>query len=45
MASRGFRQGPLTWKEDGVHAFMAMVAGAYVEGAPARPPAIIERHG
>jgi Rieske 2Fe-2S family protein len=43
LRSPGFRQGPLTWKEDGVHAFMAMMANAYRDGVVSRPGAILER--
>jgi len=37
LASRGARPGPFAWSEDEVHAFMAMVAGAYLDGV-AKPP-------
>jgi Rieske 2Fe-2S family protein len=39
VSSRGYRQGPLATDEDNVHQFLTMVAGGYVEGAPARPVA------
>jgi len=37
VSSRGFRPGPLAPDEDNVHQFQTMVAGGYLEGAPARP--------
>lgn len=40
LASRGQRQGPFARSEDEVHAFMAMVARAYVEGRVSPPPKI-----
>lgn len=43
LASRGHRPGPFAWNEDEVHAFMAMVARAYLDGTVSRPPAI--EHG
>ena len=43
LRSRGFRPGPMTWKEDGVHAFMAMIAGAYLTGTVSRPDTSLER--
>ena len=39
VSSRGYRQGPLAADEDNVHQFLTMVAGGYLEGAPARPVA------
>ena len=40
MASRGQRQGPFAWSEDEVHAFMAMIARAYLDGRVSPPPPI-----
>ncbi len=40
LASRGQRQGPFARSEDEVHAFMAMVAAAYLEGRVAPPPRV-----
>jgi len=39
VSSRGYKQGPLATDEDNVHQFLTMVAGGYLEGAPARPVA------
>jgi Rieske 2Fe-2S family protein len=39
VSSRGYRQGPLAIDEDNVHQFQTMVAGGYLDGAPARPVA------
>jgi glycine betaine catabolism A len=40
LASRGQRQGPFAWSEDEVHAFMAMIARAYLDGRVGPPPQI-----
>jgi phenylpropionate dioxygenase-like ring-hydroxylating dioxygenase large terminal subunit len=40
LASRGQRQGPFAWSEDEVHAFMAMIARAYLDGRVSPPPPI-----
>jgi Rieske 2Fe-2S family protein len=37
VSSRAYRPGPLALEEDNVHQFLTMVAGGYLEGAPARP--------
>jgi Rieske 2Fe-2S family protein len=41
VSSRGYRPGPLALEEDNVHQFLTMVAGGYLDGAPACPvPAV-----
>jgi Rieske 2Fe-2S family protein len=40
LASRGQRPGPFAWSEDEVHAFMAMIARAYLDGHVSPPPQI-----
>jgi Rieske 2Fe-2S family protein len=42
-SSRGYRQGPLALEEDNVHQFQTIVAGGYLQGAPARPAAPTRR--
>jgi Rieske 2Fe-2S family protein len=37
VASRGFRPGPLSEREDEVHDFMALVARGYLEGRASSP--------
>jgi Rieske 2Fe-2S family protein len=43
MASRGQRPGPFAWSEDEVHAFMAMIARAYLDGRVGAPPRVHDR--
>jgi len=38
LASVGQRQGPFAWSEHEVHAFMAMIARAYLDGRVGPPP-------
>jgi len=38
VASRAFRPGPLSIREDAVHQFLALVAKSYLEGRVAAPP-------
>ena len=38
VASRGYRQGPLTAHEETVHEFLGMVARSYLTGSPGPPP-------
>jgi glycine betaine catabolism A len=40
LSSRGHRQGPFAWSEDEVHAFMAMIARAYLDGRVSPPPQV-----
>ncbi len=40
LSSRGQRQGPFAWSEDEVHAFMAMIARAYLDGRVSPPPQV-----
>jgi Rieske 2Fe-2S family protein len=40
LASRGQRAGPFAWSEDEVHAFMAMLARAYLDGVVSPPPPV-----
>ena len=40
LASSGARQGPFAWSEDEVHAFMALVADAYLTGRATVPPPV-----
>jgi Rieske 2Fe-2S family protein len=40
LASRGHRPGPFAWSEDEVHAFMAMIARAYLDGRVSPPPQV-----
>ena len=42
LRSRGYRPGVFAWSEDEVHAFMAMVARGYLDGAAMKPPPILE---
>jgi hypothetical protein len=37
VSSRGYRQGPLSPREDAVYDFITMVAGGYLEGRVALP--------
>jgi Rieske 2Fe-2S family protein len=40
LRSRGHRPGPFAWSEDEVHAFMAMIARAYLDGTVSPPPPV-----